>query len=406
MKKTSNIKKNLKATVTTVTTAGILLTSITPSFAAEQKENTGEQIAPIQTSDELREKDSNFQINARTTAYSSARVDNSLTDQFTLQGNAELSQKFNNRVMLNWGVANGLGAMTKKELLDLNKDFSITGHVSLGRYPDGKEGVAMAFHTGKIGSLGKGGGGLGVLGLPNGVAFEMDAHTGAQEDNDPSFNHNQIKTPHAGFVSTSKSNNSLVALAPMQTIQPHDTNLESITMNWDAADKKLTVDYLGKHWELINPPFDYTQKYNFIIASTTGVQSNQTEFEIGRMTIRSKKPTVNELTDRDTKVTGKATAGSKITVKAGANELGTSQADQNGTYSVTIPKQPVGTKLAVTASNSAGTSQEVGITVKETAPEVNEVIEKVEGIFTDNKFDTIKDTTNQKAIDEAKAAVT
>ncbi|RWS38104.1 hypothetical protein EKA14_27690, partial [Bacillus mycoides] len=31
--------------------------------------------------------------------------------------------------------------------------------------------------------------------------------------------------------------------------------------------------------------------------------------------------------------------------------------------------------------------------------------EKVEGLFTDNKFDTIKDTTNQKAIDEAKADV-
>ncbi|TKI11174.1 hypothetical protein FC683_32720, partial [Bacillus cereus] len=32
----------------TVTTAGILLTSITPSFAAEQKENPGKQISPIQ----------------------------------------------------------------------------------------------------------------------------------------------------------------------------------------------------------------------------------------------------------------------------------------------------------------------------------------------------------------------
>ncbi|PER92490.1 hypothetical protein, partial [Bacillus cereus] len=48
MKKTSDIKKNLKATVTTVTTAGILLTSITPSFAAGQQGNTGEQVAPTQ----------------------------------------------------------------------------------------------------------------------------------------------------------------------------------------------------------------------------------------------------------------------------------------------------------------------------------------------------------------------
>nr|WP_241677772.1 hypothetical protein [Bacillus cereus] len=62
-------QKNLKATITTVTTVGILLTFTTPSFAAEQQENTGKQIAPIQTPDELKDREvenSNFQINKRT----------------------------------------------------------------------------------------------------------------------------------------------------------------------------------------------------------------------------------------------------------------------------------------------------------------------------------------------------
>ncbi|MES5896838.1 Ig-like domain-containing protein [Bacillus cereus group sp. RP43] len=46
MKKKSNIKKNLKATVTTVTTAGILFTGVSPSYAEEQQNQT-----PIELTD-------------------------------------------------------------------------------------------------------------------------------------------------------------------------------------------------------------------------------------------------------------------------------------------------------------------------------------------------------------------
>ncbi|PER89700.1 Ig-like domain-containing protein, partial [Bacillus cereus] len=53
-------------------------------------------------------------------------------------------------------------------------------------------------------------------------------------------------------------------------------------------------------------------------------------------------PEVNEVTDQDTKVTGKAKADSKVTVKVGTKELGTSQADQTGAYSIDIPKQAGG----------------------------------------------------------------
>ncbi|TKI35483.1 hypothetical protein FC683_10725 [Bacillus cereus] len=244
------------------------------------QENTGKQIAPIQTPDELKDrevKDSNFQINTRT-----KNTDPSfpLADKFTLQGTAKI-----------------LNSNTDTAIFHVNRDKESENAF-----------WAMTFHTGKIGSLGKGGGGLGVLGLPNGVAFEMDPHTGGPEDNDPSFNHNQIKTKHAGFVSTSKSNNYLVALAPMQAINPSIGLLQKIAMDWDAANKKLTVDYLGKHWELINLPFNYTQKYNFIIAADTGKVSERNEFQIDSMTIRCKKPTVNEVTDKDTKVTGKEDA--------------------------------------------------------------------------------------------------
>ncbi|MGH0590368.1 Ig-like domain-containing protein, partial [Bacillus mycoides] len=85
-------------------------------------------------------------------------------------------------------------------------------------------------------------------------------------------------------------------------------------------------------------------------------------------------PEVNEVKDTDTQVTGSAKAGSKVTVKVGEQEIGTSQADENGNYSIDIPKQEAGTKLSVTASNSAGTSEAKEVTVKATlvSPTIND----------------------------------
>ncbi|EOO81494.1 hypothetical protein IGY_05831, partial [Bacillus cereus K-5975c] len=66
----------------------------------------------------------------------------------------------------------------------------------------------------------------------------------------------------------------------------------------------------------------------------------------------------------------------KVIVKAGDQEIGTGVADETGSYSIAIPKQKAGTKLQVTASNSAGTSEVTEVTVQATqlkAPQVNKV---------------------------------
>ncbi|MCK1984263.1 MULTISPECIES: Ig-like domain-containing protein [Peribacillus] len=81
-------------------------------------------------------------------------------------------------------------------------------------------------------------------------------------------------------------------------------------------------------------------------------------------------PSVNEITDRSTNVTGKAEAGSTLSVKAGTKGIGTAKASTAGTYTVSIPKQKAGTKISVTATDAAGnTSLAKEITVKDaTAP--------------------------------------
>ncbi|MGF6953446.1 SpoIID/LytB domain protein [Neobacillus sp. B4I6] len=93
------------------------------------------------------------------------------------------------------------------------------------------------------------------------------------------------------------------------------------------------------------------------------------------------KPVVNEVTDKDTSVTGKAEAGSKVEVKVNSSIIGAQTVGEDGQYRVTIPVQKAGTELAVISTDKAGNVSEINtVLVKDiTAPEmpvVNEVTDK------------------------------
>ncbi|WP_347861523.1 Ig-like domain-containing protein [Salimicrobium sp. PL1-032A] len=88
-------------------------------------------------------------------------------------------------------------------------------------------------------------------------------------------------------------------------------------------------------------------------------------------------PTVNDVTDTDTEVTGTGEAGSDVTVAAGG-ETYTGTVDENGDFTVTIPEQPGGTEISVTLTDGAGNESEATVvTVEDTtapeAPTVNDV---------------------------------
>ncbi|WP_285767532.1 Ig-like domain-containing protein [Peribacillus sp. SI8-4] len=89
-------------------------------------------------------------------------------------------------------------------------------------------------------------------------------------------------------------------------------------------------------------------------------------------------PTVDEVTETSTSVSGTAESGSLIKVKSGTAVIGTVTTSIDGRFTVQISKQKAGTKLAVTATDKAGNpSAEIEITVKDvtapTVPTVNEV---------------------------------
>ncbi|WP_335547459.1 Ig-like domain-containing protein [Neobacillus drentensis] len=76
-------------------------------------------------------------------------------------------------------------------------------------------------------------------------------------------------------------------------------------------------------------------------------------------------PSVDKVTVKSTKVTGKAEAGSTVTVKAGSKVLGTATVDKYGKFSVKISKQKAGKVLSVTVKDKAGnTSSTKIVTVK------------------------------------------
>ncbi|MGR6001540.1 Ig-like domain-containing protein [Bacillus cereus] len=88
-------------------------------------------------------------------------------------------------------------------------------------------------------------------------------------------------------------------------------------------------------------------------------------------------PTVKEVTDADTQVTGTGEVGSKVTVTTGGNKY-EGKVDENGNFTVEIPKQKPGTEVTVTLTDDAGnTSKPTKVTVKDTtapdAPTVKEI---------------------------------
>ncbi|MBT2701037.1 hypothetical protein J7E79_27485 [Bacillus sp. ISL-40] len=93
------------------------------------------------------------------------------------------------------------------------------------------------------------------------------------------------------------------------------------------------------------------------------------------------KPVVNEVTEKDVSVTGKAEAGSKVEIKVNSSVVGSGTAGTDGKFSITIPVQKAGTQIVITAADNAGNvSETTTVVVKDVTspakPIVNEVTDK------------------------------
>ncbi|WP_340373547.1 Ig-like domain-containing protein [Peribacillus sp. FSL E2-0218] len=95
--------------------------------------------------------------------------------------------------------------------------------------------------------------------------------------------------------------------------------------------------------------------------------------------VKPNKPTVNKVDNNDKVVTGKAEASTTVTVKNGSKVLGSVKATSKGTYSIKIAVQKAGTKLSISAKDSAGNvSSSASVTVADVVAPSKPTIKKVD----------------------------
>ncbi|PEJ37511.1 protease [Peribacillus butanolivorans] len=126
--------------------------------------------------------------------------------------------------------------------------------------------------------------------------------------------------------------------------------------------------------------------------------------------VKPSKPTVYKVDNNDKVVTGKAEARSTVTVKNGSKVLGSAKATSKGTFSIKIAVQKAGTKLTITAKDSAGNvSSSASVTVvdvvapsKPTVKKVDDNDKVVTGKAEANSTVTVK--VGSKSLGSAKAS--
>jgi glucan-binding YG repeat protein/flagellar motor switch/type III secretory pathway protein FliN len=138
-----------------------------------------------------------------------------------------------------------------------------------------------------------------------------------------------------------------------------------------GADGKFTVT-IAKQLAGTTLVITATDKVGNVSVATTVV--------VADTTIPS-SPIVNNVTDKDTLVTGTAEVGSTVDIKVNGSVIGTTTAGADGKFTITIAKQLAGTALIITATDKVGNvSVAATVVVKDATspapPVVNEVLDK------------------------------
>ncbi|MCP1450442.1 Ig-like domain-containing protein [Priestia megaterium] len=154
--------------------------------------------------------------------------------------------------------------------------------------------------------------------------------------------------------------------APLQaTVNPVTTNDTKVTGKAEPKTLvfvKVGATIIGKNqtdekgsFAVAIPKQKAKTKVNVVLKDGAGNYSPYTHVVVAAgSTEQSLSPAVDQVTSRDTKVTGKTEPNALIYVKVGADIIGRGKASASGSFSVNIPSQKAGTKLSVTAKKTSG----------------------------------------------------
>ncbi|QEZ71681.1 Ig-like domain-containing protein [Listeria monocytogenes] len=119
-------------------------------------------------------------------------------------------------------------------------------------------------------------------------------------------------------------------------------------------------------------------------------------------------PFVNEITDNDSKVTGKGTPGAEVLIYREETLIGQGNVGVDGTFSVSIPVQRLGTTLNIYLKNTIGMSQPteqkviLGKPLEMSVNEITDLDDSISGTGKENA--TVQVFKNKKVIAEGKAS--
>ncbi len=183
--------------------------------------------------------------------------------------------------------------------------------------------------------------------------------------------------------------------------QVHFNNFIDNNINIKSVPLDFSLDFTNNYFgttdevEIKNKIYDYYDDFNYAKILYNPYLTEPVPLDKTAPSI----PTVNEITDKSTSITGTAEVGSTITVKTGNSVLGTAVAKGDGTYSVTIVLQNAGTKLTVISTDDAGNvSEATEVIVKDTEkPTINGAIDSI--VKVEEAFDELKGVTASDNID-------
>ncbi|HDR8072568.1 TPA: carbohydrate binding domain-containing protein [Bacillus cereus] len=134
-----------------------------------------------------------------------------------------------------------------------------------------------------------------------------------------------------------------------------------------------------------------------VTVTVMGVVGNTSEPAkiIVKDTVAPDAPKVNDVTDQDTKVTGKGEKGSKVSVVVDGKEIGSGTVDDQGNFTVDIPKQSGEKEVVVTLTDATGNvSQPTNTKVKVSAADQDKLVQEAKQVINQLFTDSIQSKYN------------
>lgn len=171
------------------------------------------------------------------------------------------------------------GSIISDTRVDLSKAFDITFQINVGANDNGADGMGFVFHNDPLGTaaIGDRGGGLGMMGIQNGLGIEFDTYQSLDNTDDIANDHTSFLNTADGSASPSVS--PVIDLGNIEDGQWHQVRVVS-----DGQSIFYTFDGVVMNTMTLAEAETYLGGSHFAYFGITGATGGLTELEQARIT--------------------------------------------------------------------------------------------------------------------------